>query len=238
MKVFVANENPGIVRAEFARSLIQLIMTDITNNQHVASVSMHHGGAGVAMFRNITIEKMINETEDEAIFFVDSDIELEPDTLDKLVEVLDPAERPVVSGLYFLNMDEGLRPSIFYREPHTNEKTGQETIHMVAAKTFDQDTVVSCDGIGAGCVLIHRSLLEAMYAIYGGPAPWFADEVWDGEMYGEDFAFSMRVDAMGFKPYVHTGAFVTHYKTIGLNKKSWDQILTLNAAGVLDNADR
>lgn len=238
MKVFVANENPGIVRAEFARSLIELIMTDIQEQRHVSSVSLHHGGAGVAMFRNITIEAMLNETTDEAICFIDSDIEVQKDTIHILAEALDPAERPVVSGLYFLQLDEGLRPSIFNRHPHTNPKTGNETLHMVAETSFPEDTLITCDGVGAGCLMIHRSLLEAMYQTYGPPAPWFADEVWDGEMYGEDFAFSMRVDQMGFKPYVHTGAFVTHYKTVGLNKMSWDKILTINAAGVFDDADR
>lgn len=215
MKVYFANENPGTVRAEFMRSAFELIFTDSQTDRYVYSVDLHHGGAGVAMFRNQTIEKFLS-TEADAIFFSDSDIKLQPDTLRRLVSHLDPTERPVVSGLYFLNMDAGLRPAVFGMD----EPDAKGNRHMSPLETLPSESeLFEADGVGAGCLLIHRTILEDMLLEYGLPQPWFADEVWYGEVYGEDLAFSQRVKKINYKIYVDPLAEVGHVKPVVLTKE-------------------
>lgn len=218
MKVYFANENPGNVRAEFMRSTFELVYNDMNTDKHVHIVDLHHGGAGVAMFRNQTIEKMLS-TEAEAIFFVDSDIKLELDTLSRLAANLHPTERPVISGLYFQAIEDGLRPVMFkLGEPQENGNRHMEYWDRLP----EVDGLYEVDGIGAGCVLMHRQLLEEMLMEYGTPVPWFADEVWHGEMYGEDLAFSRRViETMHRKIYVDTEAAVGHVKPICLTKQGF-----------------
>lgn len=229
MKIYFANENPGEVRSEFASSTLELIMHDINTNRHVYAVDFNHSGAGVAMFRNQSIEKFLT-TEAEAIFFVDSDIKFPPDTLDRLVDHLEPIQRPVISGLYFLAMDEGVRPAVFTLQDPEPGKTNR---HMGAWPTLpDEMGLQPCDGVGAGCLLIHRSILEEMLMEYGLPQPWFADEIWYGEVYGEDLSFGQRMKKIGRQLYVDLDTQVEHIKPISLSINTFNaqRKALLNAA--------
>lgn len=66
--------------------------------------------------------------------------------------------------------------------------------------------------------MLHRSHLQAMLDKYGLPQPWFADEVWHGEVYGEDLAFCERTTEMGVPVYVDVNAAVGHVKPICITK--------------------
>lgn len=216
-RVLISNLNPGEVRLEFMRSLFSMMMYDINNNGNIHSFVPRHAGPCLGIYRNMAVDHML-ATEADWIFFVDSDIEFKDDTLDRLLEVADPMERPVVSGLYMMNLDEGIRPSIFHRTT-TVDDDGVEQIRMVADVDFPDDELVQADGCGAGCLLIHRGILEAMAATYGKPRPWFGEDIFDDVIYGEDFFFCMRVMQMGYKVYVHTGIDVGHIKTVCINKQ-------------------
>lgn len=219
MKIYFANENPGNVRAEFVRSAFELIMNDINTNHLIEVVDLHHGGAGVAMFRNQTIEKFMQSTTCDAIFFCDSDIKLQVDTISRLAAHCSP-EQPIISGLYFTSVEEGIRPVAF----HKDEPGPKGNIHM---KPYDYvpnsadlpNGLWHVDGVGAGCLMLHRSHLQAMLDEYGLPQPWFADEVHNGEVYGEDLAFCERSSAMGVPTYVDVDAHVGHVKPIVITKE-------------------
>lgn len=213
-KVLISNLNPGTVRLEFLRSLLSLIVHDANTNRNVCAVVPRYAGPLMGVYRNMAVDHFLAQQADW-LFFVDSDIELRDDTLDRLLEIADPTERPVVSGLYMMALDEGLRPSIFHRK----ENPEKGVINMVSDETFPEDELVDVDGCGCGCLLIHRGILEAMIRVYGQPQPWFAEQVWDGCIYGEDFTFCMRVKQMGYPVYVHTGIDVGHVKTVVLSKE-------------------
>jgi hypothetical protein len=218
MKIYFANENPGDVRAEFVRSSFELIMSDMNSDHLIHIVDLHHGGAGVAMFRNQTIEKFLN-TDCDAIFFCDSDIKLESDTLRRLASHLSP-EKPIISGLYFNSIEVGIRPVVFFKdEPGPNGNIHMEAADYVPNSADLPDGLWQADGVGAGCLLLHRSHLQAMLEEYGLPQPWFADEIHNKEVYGEDLAFCERSTNMGVPTYVDVDAYVGHVKPIVLTKE-------------------
>lgn len=219
MKIYFANENPGNVRAEFMRTTFELIMHDINHTHLVDVVDLHHGGAGVAMFRNQTIEKFLKSTKCDAIFFCDSDIKLQVDTLSRLAAHLSP-KKPIISGLYFNSVEEGIRPVAFRKTPPGERgNIHMEPYDYIPDSADLPDGLWEVDGVGAGCLLLHRSHLEAMLAKYGVPIPWFADELHNGEVYGEDLAFCARSESMGVKTYVDVDAHVGHVKPIVLTKE-------------------
>jgi hypothetical protein len=218
MKIYFANENPGNVRAEFMRSSFELIMADINGEQLIDVVDLHHGGAGVAMFRNQTIEKFLLHTTADAIFFCDSDIKLQPDTLKRLAAHCSP-EKPIISGLYFNSLESGIRPVVFFKgEPGPTGNIHMEPANHVPHSADLPDGLWQVDGCGAGCILLHRSHIQAMLDTYGLPQPWFADEIHNKEVYGEDLAFCERSALMGVPTYVDVDAHVGHVKPIVLTK--------------------
>jgi hypothetical protein len=55
------------------------------------------------------------------------------------------------------------------------------------------------------------------------PHPWFVEGLHAGRQWGEDMAFCMRANALGFPLHVHTGAEVDHLKSFRLNLETWHE---------------
>ena len=74
------------------------------------------------------------------------------------------------------------------------------------------DGLIEVDGIGCGCLLIHKSVLRKM------KPPWFRFEYdkWGNIAYSEDYAFSKKAKKLGYKIYVDTYQIAEHYKKVGL----------------------
>lgn len=207
-----------------------MMMHDINHDRRIHSFVPRLAGPCLGIYRNLAVDHFL-ETDADMILFADSDMEYEDDTLDRLLEYIDPTERPVISGMYMMTLDEGVRPSLFYRKNWKGED-GEDQIRMIAHDPaidgpIPEDELVKVDGTGAGCLLIHRSILEAMAKVYGKPRPWFGEDIFDGVIYGEDFFFNMRTAQMGFPTYVHTGIQLGHYKTICVRREMLDSGLDI-----------
>lgn len=214
-KVLLSNLNPGNVRIEFLASLINLFIWDLNHDRNLAEITPQGAGPNLGIYRNSAVDHFLT-TDNEWMFFVDSDIELPPDALDKLLAVASPDEYPVVSGVYVMMLDEGMRPSLFDRIETEVEVDGQmvKKLDMVPRTDLPTDNpITEVDGTGAGCLLIHRSILEAMLSVYGRPVPWFGEMVFDGVVHGEDFTFCIRVRQMGFPIIVNTDVQCGHVKS-------------------------
>lgn len=86
------------------------------------------------------------------------------------------------------------------------------------------NSMLEVDLVGAGCLLIHRRVLERM------PPPWFVWEIGkakdapsvtpgSGGAMSEDFAFCMRAKRAGFKVHLDTSIRCEH---VGLGQSSGD----------------
>jgi GT2 family glycosyltransferase len=83
---------------------------------------------------------------------------------------------------------------------HTDAiKAGPESLVLPSTK----DDLVECDGVGGGCLLVHRQVLDAI------EPPWF--EYNKGTFVGEDFYFCRKAQEAGFKIYADPSVLVGHY---------------------------
>jgi 16S rRNA (cytosine1402-N4)-methyltransferase len=103
------------------------------------------------------VVKKFLETKSDWLLMIDSDEVLTTEAFDKLIEAAHEKDRPIVAGLVFASFDTGEPypmplPTIFLDAPE-----GFLPLHK-----YDKDSVFQVDAAGTGCLLVHRSVLEAM----------------------------------------------------------------------------
>lgn len=228
-KTVIGYIHPGMVHEVFMRSLFKLMVYEYAAKRPLYLTGIK--GAFHYENRNDVVRQFLT-TPAEWLFFVDTDIELPPNSLEKLMEVADPVELPIVSGLYYIhsgprqNLDETPKLHIgpaWYR--------GDEHRGFTEVLEIDTSRAVPIDICGMGVCLIHRSVLEAFLA-EGSPyaktaAPWFFHDEYqpDGAekplIMGEDFTFCTRAAKLGFSLWGYAGLQVNHYKTRAENAESY-----------------
>lgn len=148
--------------------------------------------------RNTGCQKAL-ELDFEWIFFLDDDVIPPHDIILRLMS----HRQPIVSGVYY-RRNPPICPVML-----KNTDKGREWI--TSYKTPD---LMEVDFVGAGCLLIHRDVLNAM------SQPWFE---WRCDRYdlvpekrmSEDFAFCEQARNIGYKIYVDTSV---HCRHIGLGE--------------------
>lgn len=223
MTVTVGFLHPGHWSACFANSLLDMMFYDAANNQNVVSnphglASQECGAGNIHSGRNKIATDVIGGNT-EWLFMIDSDMGFAADTVDRLIEAADPTERPIVGGLAFACKSDGAG-DLFARRyracPTVYQMYETDTeVGFVPMFDYPRDQLVEVDGTGMACVLIHRSVLEKIYADHGDR--WFNPiEVPKGPTgrteFGEDLSFCIRARAAGFPIFIHTGIKTTHDK--------------------------
>ena len=148
----------------------------------------------------------------EWLWFVDSDTVFSPQVLPALMALADPAERPVVAAAVPITGRNprkaamGVPQDLFWAAFRHDEIGGLEPIPC-------GEQVAECervDAVGTGCVLIHRSVFEAV-----GPGPF--NEMSSGSsVLGEDLAFCRRAAALGIPVHLASRVRVGHAKVVTL----------------------
>jgi len=131
----------------------------------------------------------------EYVFFLDDDIITPPDVISRLM-----ARRlPIVSGTYFR------RNSPFAPVAQVRDAQGLPCWLM----KFDLNQLIEVDHVGAGCLLLHRSIFDKI------KPPWFE---WRCDRFdfpphlrtSEDFAFCEKAQEVGYKVILDTGVQCIH----------------------------
>lgn len=158
-------------------------------------------GDGLIIARNESVRWFLKNTDAEWYWTLDTDIGFKQNTLSRLLQ----HNAPVVSGLYSTVFENGSDsmggPQTWSRMPLAMRRTGN---------AFEQyelyDGVMEVDAVGAGCLLVHRSIMEALQP------DWFTC------MYGmgEDFSFCTRVRELGHKILCDTTIPLSHHKGVWL----------------------
>lgn len=81
---------------------------------------------------------------------------------------------------------------------------------MLVHEKFEPGELIEADGTGAGCLLIHRDVFEAIPEQI--PFRWFQHEQHGADMFGEDIIFCRRAAAAGFQLYIDTAVHAGHIK--------------------------
>lgn len=152
----------------------------------------------------------------EYLFFLDSDVVCPPDTIHRLLA----HKKPLISGLYF-------RRSPPVGLPVMMKPVGQWHVN------YPRDKVIEVDTVGAGCLLIHRSLLEKCPPQRPGHH-WFD---WRVNLNGqhpfplsEDFTFNVWVkQKLNVPTLVDTSVRCRH---LGYSESTEGQFMPLGMGGI------
>lgn len=221
----------GQLEGAFVTSLVMLLVYDAHHHGRVVN-----GGyflplqtTNIAHGRNQIVRTFLDETTADWLWFIDTDQTFDPDVLDRLVDAADPTDRPILGALVF-SYSRGdaqeIVPTLWtIRDGHL--------ARITQIPAGDQLTLAAT---GTGCVLIHRSVLEAVRDFpvpgqthtFGDTAwPWFQYSDWinaDGQpdVMGEDLTFFLRATAAGFPTVVDTRIEVGHVKRRDIGRADYD----------------
>lgn len=196
------------VRGAFMSSVVGSLTSP--GSELVGSFFDLASGPVLSIARNTCAEEFLKSAQ-EWLWFVDTDTVFAADVLPRLLSLADPVERPVVSAAVPISGKNPRReftgvPDLFWAAYRYDPVGGLEPIGCGEA-------VGECervDAVGTGCVLIHRTVLEAV-----GPGPF--NELSSGNaVMGEDLAFCRRADERGIPIHVAGQVRVGHAKVVVL----------------------
>ena len=204
----------GTVRAEFMDSVLG-VLADPATAPLTGRYETFTAGPHVAAARNHVAGQFLDRGREPWLLMLDTDIVFGPELLTRLAATADAQERPLVTGLYLTTTRGGppLVPMIYDRDPAARPE-------FTPRRSWEPDEITEVDGCGAGCLLVHRRVLEAIGAA-SGPS-WFTEITRDGRLYGEDLSFCLRAAAAGFAIHADTGARAGHVKPAVLGPGGWD----------------
>jgi hypothetical protein len=215
-KITIGVCSPGQWHAMFATSII-----DIARSQSQLGQLISLEGSGViSRLRNQVVATFLEKTTDDWLLQIDTDQIITVENFKKLVAAADKDERPIVSGIVHAAWDT----QNVYPEPVPCVfKIGEDT-GLYAMHEYPEESIVEIDAAGTGCLLIHRRVFEKMRE--------HQDKVNEGDLWcfyrdmpinqawvGEDIFFSIRVKAMGFKMFAHTGVQLPHKRSYWLTRE-------------------
>jgi hypothetical protein len=221
------------VTHSFSQSLLHLMLHDASHGCHIVEggyVPTRCGTNGLVGARNLAVSTFLKVDKGDWLLWIDTDMGFEKDSVERLLAVADPVERPIIGGLCFgqKETDEdgffGFRTSARATIFNWQKEDGEDCPSKFTARAwYPPNTLVKCAGTGSAFILIHRSVFEKIAEQYG---PTWYDQIPgdDGELIGEDISFCIRANAIGVPIHVHTGIRTTHMKHLWLQEADfWDQ---------------
>jgi len=227
-KVTIAFAHDIVVDTEFALSMMEIMRS---RADRIASFHCVEGTGLLAKSRNIAVKHFLDTPNTgDWLLMIDTDQRLSVPSFDLLVQTADKNKRPVVSGLVFAAVWNGLSlrpvPSLFV----TQEDGG-----ILPYDNYPKNSIVEINACGAALMLIHRSVLEKIRESANDDTKdwcWFQDGPINGNRWlSEDLIFSTRIQEAGFKIHAHTGATAGHHKMMWLEEPMYDAWAAQNEAG-------
>lgn len=243
--VTVAYAHSSTVTYSWHHSMVELVGYDMANHGRILRggyVALRVGTDGLVEARNTAVKEFLAERGGDWLWWIDTDMGFAPDTVDRLVEAADPVERPVVGALCFSQREtfsDGMggwrcsaTPTVFdwakvnvYDEAlvdgvRRRTKVGEQRGFAVRWD-YPANTVTRCDGTGAACVLVHRSVYERVADKYG--PVWYerVPNISTGQLIAEDLSFCVRVGSLDIPLHVHTGIPTSHQKLVWLGEEDY-----------------
>lgn len=139
------------------------------------------------------------ETDYDYCFFLDDDVIAPPDTILRLMA----HKKPIVSGLYY-RRNNPIIPVMLRETPQ-----GRQWI-----TEFTVPSLIDVDYVGAGCLLIHRSVLESLPPM-SPKCHWFEwrcdrEDLPPDQRMSEDFSFCQHARKHRFPIYIDTSIQCKH----------------------------
>ena len=200
MRTLIAVPCMDMVHTFFFASMLSLRKPEGTEVA-VASCSL------VYEARHTLAMKAINDGFDR-VLWLDSDMNFEPDLLERLAAHLDNGLE-FVSGLYFTRKNP-VKPCVYDVCHPKKRKDG--TVYP-ASENFQEipDGLFQIEGCGFGAVMMTTDLIRS-----AGDLPFFPSEG-----YGEDLTFCRKVRAAGHTLWCDGSIKLDHVGMTLINEKTW-----------------
>jgi len=176
------------------------------------------------------------------LFMIDSDMTFERNALCQLLGHAYGGNRKaksrkpecyIIGGLCFAGGRTKMYPTL-YAGITRKAYDGLDQVVPEPVTDYPRNALVKVLATGAAFMLVHRQVLQHMAKphpdgfstdAFGqpNPHPWFVEGLSKGVQFGEDIAFCMRANSLGYATYVHTGVRTGHIKTLELNEELWDE---------------
>ena len=176
--------------------------------------AMRVQGNQIGRQRQNALEHWYDKTDLDWVLWVDSDIVLTEEALQKVWAVAEKNTRPVVTGTYFISKEnEG---SLMAPYPAVFNWVEGDEYKIAYLHPLPKVAVIKVGSAGFGFVLMHRNAVTKMREVHGA-VPYF-NETGVGEQFvSEDINFFRLMHTAGVPLYTHTGALVKHMKRFVLD---------------------
>jgi hypothetical protein len=216
-KVAIGWIDSGSVTSGFAAFISQILLhrSDMINSVVTAS------GAYLSANRNTMVKTFLYETDAEWLLSLDSDMLIDLNSFDELLNAADVTKHQIIAGKYYVPIDSG--PELAAQVWHKELKGIGAWINH-DDEILNQPIIDNLHSVGAGYMLVHRKVFETILENSVNPMPWFQD-YWMDYPYeawcSDDIHFFTEVHKYDFNVALCTKAKSTHLKTTQLNDDVW-----------------
>lgn len=213
----------GTTDGKFTEGLMTAALAGPANGVPIAS-SIRVQGNQIGRQRQVLWDYWADNLKTDWLLWVDSDIVLTIDVLQKLWKTADKINRPVVSGVYFISKEnEG---SLMKPYPVLFNNVSEYQIQYV--HPLPNNEVIQVDCAGFGLVLMHKSIVPKMRQAHLNQSMFLetAGAV-DDQFIGEDIIFFRKMKEAGIPLHAHTGALVKHIKRFSLDADYYTMYWTM-----------
>lgn len=213
MKTLIGVPCMDMVQTRFANSLMNLRKSENTYYATLTSSLIYDS-------RNNITATAINKGYDR-VLWLDSDMEFQPDLLEKLTADMNSENLEYVSALYFKRKIP-TSPVVYEKLEYGRTEEGILRAKGHTYYDYPREQLFECAGSGFGAVLVSVKLMQDVWDHYGPPFDPMTQ-------LGEDLSFCWRVGQLGRKMWCdsrikagHVGPFV-FTEDIYLNQNQKDE---------------
>ena len=204
MKILIAVPCMDQVPAPFAQSLAMLQKPE----EAECSLAMQMGSL-IYTSRNSLAQRAI-QMDADYVFWLDSDMVFEPDTLVRMLKTLRDNNLDILTGLYFRRV-RPYTPVLFDKLDIRRNICSWSEFHEIPTGLFE------VGGCGFGCVLMNAGVFLDVQAKHGNMFAPLGNN-------GEDIAFCWRARDCGYKIYCDPSIICGHVGKIIVDEKFYQSL--------------
>ena len=204
MKVLIAVPCMDQVPAPFAQSLAML-----QKPEGVECTLAMQMGSLIYTSRNSLAQRAI-QMDADYVFWLDSDMVFEPDTLVRMLKTLRENDLDILTGLYFRRV-RPYTPVLFDKLDIRRNICSWSEFHEIPTGLFE------VGGCGFGCVLMNAGVFLDVQAKHGNMFAPLGNN-------GEDIAFCWRARDCGYKIYCDPSIICGHVGKIIVDEKFYESL--------------
>lgn len=236
--VVLSTLSPGTMSSHCAEAFTATVLHDANRRERDRAIVRPGGGTimvtsgpRIAETRSKIVDNFLTSPAFEGadwLMMIDSDMVFRPENVFDLLEVAHPTERPIVGGLCFA----GLSPDTMYPTIYDLTRDDEGRFEVAQRHDYPRDQLVKVGATGAAFMVVHRSVFLQMAHHFatlpnGAPNvyPWFVEGHTDahGRPFGEDIAFCIRANSLGFPIHVDTRVKIGHHKGLIIDEALYDR---------------